>query len=327
MESLWYLQLQAAHGIGPAKQRAILRAIRAEHTDLQTFFSRPSPDWQRAGLNQRDIQALQDAAALAQQWQQKLDAKNVDVIGALDPRYPERLHRILGEQAPFALCVWGNLSLLAQPAVSFCGSRKTTERGLEVARDIARQVAEAGWSVVSGHAQGIDTATHRAALEHGSTTVIVAPEGILNFRLRREIKALATRENTLVLSEFPPHARWSVANAMTRNRTICGMSDALVVVQSGEKGGTFEAGKFALQVRIPLFVAEYAQSDANGPGNPYFLRAGAHSLRRHNETGHAVLDALFREVHSHYENLHTSSDIDPRLVQTSFLRLWECEPF
>jgi len=65
--------------------------------------------------------------------------------------------------------------------------------------------------------------------------------------------------------------RWSTANAMTRNHTICGLSDALVVVQAGISGGTFESGKFALRVRAPLFVADYAQPDVNAPGNPYFI--------------------------------------------------------
>lgn len=309
MESLYYLQIQSARGIGKVAQQNILQYLRTHHIGLQTFFSLSCTDWRKAGLTLQQIQALQDATALAEQWKNDLDAKHIQIIGCLDPRYPPRLHHVLKNQAPFVLYVWGNTDLLAQPSISFCGSRHATEQGIAVARDVASQVAQQGWSIVSGHARGIDTTTHQTALECGSTTIIVAPEGILNFRLRREIKPLVTSRNTLVVSEFQPSAQWSVDNAMTRNRTICGLSNALVVVQSGKKGGTFEAGKFALQANIPLFVAEYAQTAENAPGNPYFLQHGAHSLRRHQETGQAMLHELFQEIWYHYDNKQ-----EPRLM-------------
>lgn len=314
MESRYYLQIQGARGIGAATQRAVLKYLRMHDMDLETFFSLSANDWQLAGLMAHQAQALKDAAPLAEQWLDTLTAKGVEIIGALDPRYPQRLRHVVGDQAPLVLYAWGNLELLSQPAVGFCGSRNTTIRGIEVAQDTATQIAEEGWSIVSGHARGIDTTTHQAALQHGGTTVIVAPEGILHFRLRREIRSLATPQNTLIVSEFQPNAQWSVINAMTRNRTICGVSDALVVIQAGKTGGTFEAGKFALQAQVPLFVAEYAQTGENGPGNPFFLERGARPLRRNSKTGRAMLDGLFTEVQGHYAYLQEPHLQKPQVV-------------
>jgi DNA processing protein len=67
---------------------------------------------------------------------------------------------------------------------------------------------------------------------------------------------------------------------MTRNRTICGLSNALVVIESGLEGGTFEAGKTALDLGEPLFCVEYAEPSPSAAGNPYFLAHGALSVKR-----------------------------------------------
>ena len=68
----------------------------------------------------------------------------------------------------------------------------------------------------------------------------------------------------IVVSEYMPRLPWFARNAMQRNRTLCGLSNAVVVIESGLKGGTFEAGKAALALRRPLFVEEYAQPAGTG---------------------------------------------------------------
>jgi DNA protecting protein DprA len=311
MNTRYYLQLQVAKGIGAATQRLILRYVANKGIDLAGFFALPPSDWQDAGLTTRQIDALISAEAIAEDWDQELEARHIRVLGWLDAAYPKRLKRVLDEQAPPILCALGNLELLRGPFVGFCGSRNASEQGIQVAKDTVQQIAVRGWTVVSGHAKGIDMMAHYTALENGGTTIIVAPEGILNFRLRAQLKDLAQPGNVLVLSEFQPNAQWSVANAMTRNRTICGLSDALVIVEAGLKGGTFEAGKFALRVKVPLFVADYAQPGESAAGNPYFIQRGAQPVRRNQDTGLANLQRLFEEVASHYLDLDKPKPLRP----------------
>jgi DNA protecting protein DprA len=208
--------------------------------------------------------------------------------------YPERLLKTLKEQAPLLLFARGNIKLLAEKAVGFCGSRKASEKGLAVAGECSRELAKRHINVISGYAHGVDLAAHRSALEAGGTTTFVLAEGILHFKIKSDVKNLLTADNHVVISEYMPRLPWLARNAMQRNTTICGLSNAVVIIESGLKGGTFEAGKTALSLRRPLFVAEFAQPAESAEGNDYFLREGARFLRKKN--GAAYLEELFQAV-------------------------------
>ena len=160
------------------------------------------------------------------------------VINLHDAAYPERLKRVLGKLAPPILAIWGNLRLLdtAGRRLVWLAPRLRARHRFHGRH--GEQAVEREITVVSGAAKGIDTAAHRTALASGGSTIVVAPEGILNFRLRSEIKELASAANTLIMSEFQPNTRWFTANTMTRNHTLIGLSNALIVVESGLRGGT-----------------------------------------------------------------------------------------
>ncbi len=201
------------------------------------------------------------------------------------PQYPKRLTDILGKKAPLSLNLWGNLALLDSPSIAFSGSRNVSEQGIKVTAHIAKQCAESGWVVISGHAKGVDTTAHVTALENGGNTIIVIAEGIETFKLRQEIKQIATPENILVISEFPSRAKWNVGYAMQRNKTILALSDAILIVEPRTEGGTYDAGQQALKYHIPLFIAEYETiSPSPESGSAYFLQHGAKILYNHSET-------------------------------------------
>lgn len=225
-----------------------------------------------------------------------LSEKGIRVLKKEDKDYPERLKNVLGDHAPSVLYVWGNLDLLNKPVVGFCGSRYATDKGLEITADAAEQIAASGWVVVSGHAKGVDSTAHRVALENGAGTIIVAPQGILDFKLRQELKRIAKPEQLLIVSEFPPKAGWNVGYAMQRNQTILGLSDAMILVEARSSGGTFEAGKQALRLTIPLYVAQYESPGDSAAGNTYFIRQGAKPIFKARETGRARLDALKEDI-------------------------------
>jgi DNA processing protein len=129
---------------------------------------------------------------------------------------------------------------------------------------------------ISGHARGVDTATHVAALEAGGRTVMVLPEGIDHFRIRREgVREVWDGGRALVVSPFAPAQPWAVRGAMARNAVIIDLSSALVVVEAGEKGGTLAAGRRALARGCRVLVLEFAASTA---GNKALLAEGAVSV-------------------------------------------------
>ncbi|MCI0714286.1 MAG: DNA-protecting protein DprA [Chloroflexi bacterium] len=231
-------------------------------------------------------------------------------------QYPQRLKSLLGEKAPEPLYYWGNLELLNKPAVGFCGSRDATDKGLQVTADTAEQILDKGWIVVSGHAKGVDSTAHRIALENGGSTIIVLPEGFNNFTLRRELKDIAKPEQLLIISEYPPEARWTAWRAMQRNKTIIGLSDAMVLVQARMKGGTFAAGEESLKYKISLFVAVYQNHGEESEGNLYFLKRGAIALKRSPTSGRANISSLVKAVSN-----ASKAKVEPAPVQTPLFEL------
>lgn len=86
---------------------------------------------------------------------------------------------------------------------------------------------------------------------------------------------------------------------MQRNRTIIGLSNAMVLVESREKGGTFDAGKKTLKYKHPLFVVDFQEMGKSNAGNQYFIERGATRLLKSRETGRANITHLREKVESH----------------------------
>lgn len=210
-----------------------------------------------------------------------------------DSNYPASLRDLFGALAAPEIWFVGNVDLLKDTAVGFCGSRKATEAGLEVAADCARQLSEAGIAVISGYAPGVDMASHEAALAGGGRTIIVLPEGIDHFRIKKSVRANWDWNRVLVLSYFPRSAIWRADRAMDRNRVIVALSDAVIVLEARETGGTLNAGFCALRMHKPLFVAWYAEMNGGRQGNEMLLQEGGQPLLRSRASGRAQLQNLF----------------------------------
>jgi DNA processing protein len=213
----------------------------------------------------------------------------VDAVLLGQAGYPARLAS--SPEAPATLFIKGPHKLLEQRAIGMCGSRHASSEGLRAAHACADAVARRGYSVVSGYAKGVDLVAHSAALASGGTTVIVLAEGINRFRIRRgEFEALWDSERAVVVSQFPPDQKWFASGAMTRNTVISGLSEALVVVEAGEKGGTVAAGEYALRRGQTVLTLELFDAP---PGNQLLMANGAKVIRsrQHLEAALDYLDA------------------------------------
>ncbi len=291
-----YIRLQSVNGLGAKKIRAILNQLASQGKSVNDFFELPASEIQKTfhlseTLVKKIVQSEHPKEIALQ-----VANKGIRVVPYDSAEYPLSLKMLLGNDAPPLLYIWGNAGLLQTPAVGFCGSRDVSPKGIEVTIDTASQIAKKKWAVVSGHARGVDTAAHKSALEAKSGTVIVSPEGILSFKLRAELKAIAKPDQLLIISEFYPTAPWSVGNAMTRNKTLLGLSNTMILIKSRMEGGTFEAGKAALKYEVPLFVAEYQLQPTGAAGNNYFLEQGATVLRKNSKTQKASISLLVRTV-------------------------------
>ncbi len=188
---------------------------------------------------------------------------------------PDRLRALA--QPPAVLYIQGRL-----PDTKCCaivGATAPSRLGLRMARDIASRLAEAGWTIVSGYARGIDTAGHAGALAGGGSTVLFLPMGVDQFRLCPELAPWAAElgRRIVVASEAFPASPWSTAYAMARNRLVAGVSDALLVVEAEAAGGTMATFGMAQQAGVPTFAVEFG---GPGPrGNQLAIERGAAPIR------------------------------------------------
>lgn len=318
-------RLQKIKGIGPKRSEAILLKLGEMGKSLDDLFTLSSSEInQQFKLPINVAEAIVEAKPIEKtepvtSQNDPLSVKGIRILKRGTSDYPQRLSELLGDKAPEVLYVWGNTALFDKPAVGFCGSREASEKNIEVAAKTAEEVAHQDWVVVSGHARGVDTAAHRAALEHGSGTIIVAAEGLLSFKLRQELKRIAKPEQILIVSQFPPDAKWTVGRAMARNSIIIGLSDAMVLVAARTEGGTFEAGKAALRLKIPLYVARYSSPGDSAAGNTYFLDRGAIPLNGKQETGRPNVDNLIQTVNTKRQPKPESSSTPPQPEQMALL--------
>jgi len=210
---------------------------------------------------------------------------------------------------PPVIFVRGSAELLGKASVGFCGSRSATDRGLAVTADIAHQITDGQINVVSGGAKGVDVTAHKTALASGGTTTIVLAEGILQNRLRQDLRDAFDPTRALVVSEFFPDDPWIVGRAMQRNRTICALSRALVLIEARSTGGTFAAGAAALEMGIPLFTADYSAQHEGNDGNRILLERGAVRLRQSRATGRANVAQLFDLMRGERLEVGTSNEL------------------
>jgi DNA processing protein len=184
----------------------------------------------------------------------------------------------------------GAADLLTAQGIGMCGSRNASDEGLRAAVACGEVATQQGLTVISGYARGVDTATHVSALSSGGNTVVVLPEGINHFRVKRgPVADVWNEERALVVSQFSPDRPWSAGNAMARNNVIIGLSLALVVVEASEKGGTLAAGAKALQLNKPVLALEFAK---NPGGNAELIRQGAISIRNRAELRIRLMEVL-----------------------------------
>jgi len=209
----------------------------------------------------------------------ELASRGVGAVLLGSPEYPYLLSRV--RTAPPFLFYMGAADLLNAQGIGMCGSRNASDEGLRAAVACGEVATQQGLTVVSGYARGVDTASHVSALSSDGSTIIVLPEGMNHFRVKRgPVADVWNEERVLVVSQFSPGRPWSTGNAMARNNVMIGLSLALVVVEASEKGGTLAAGTKALQLNKPVLALEFAM---NPCGNAELIRHGAISIRNRAE--------------------------------------------
>lgn len=233
-------------------------------------------DWHDAGVPARYAKEFKK-----EPWRQKAKqewalakSSTCGIVLWSDPEYPSWL-RSIADPPPF-LYFSGNLPLLRNLAVAVVGMRSCSEEGLKATVYIARGLAEAGVTVVSGMAKGIDRAAHLAGLEGSGSSIGVLGAGIdvIYPKPNHDLYALM-REKGLLISEYPPGYNVDARSFPVRNRIISGISRAIVVVEAALRSGSLNTANHALDQNRELMAVPGPVTATSAKGCQELIRRGA----------------------------------------------------
>lgn len=222
---------------------------------------------------------MNEALAQAEREWNWINAHGIRVWTLTDEDYPYRLRQC--PDRPLVLYSKGNVHPSEGHIVSIVGTRRPTERGKELTNAFVRDLAARldSLTIVSGGAYGIDIAAHRAALQYGVPTIIIPAHGldrIYPFRHRPE--AIASLERGGILTEFPSGTEPIASNFVQRNRIVAGLADAVVVVESRDRGGSLITARMASDYNRELFAFPGRPDDISSAGCNQLIQASKAQL-------------------------------------------------
>jgi DNA processing protein len=203
-----------------------------------------------------------------------------------DPLYPPLLREI--HDPPPLLFAHGDRSLLSRPQLAIVGSRNPTPSGLEHAREFAAFLAEAGMTITSGLALGIDGAAHQGALVTGTTLAVTGTGLDRVYPSRHRNLAHQIAEKGLLISEFPPGTQALARNFPRRNRIISGLAVGVLVVEATPRSGSLITARLAMEQGREVFAIPGSINNPQARGCHALIREGAKLV----ETAKDIIDEL-----------------------------------
>lgn len=258
MSLRWVEQLLSTFGSAEA-------AWRARESELRTL-----------GLPERLISRLLATrqAEVPQRVLERIRQIGAEVLIYPDDAYPPLLREI--PSPPLALFVHGQLLPEDHRAIAIVGTRRASSYGVQVTQTFAREFAQAGITVISGLARGIDSAAHQSTLDAGGRTIAVLGTGIdVIYPANHRRLAARIRTQGALVTEFlpgtPPHAH----HFPVRNRIISGLSLGVIVVEAPARSGALITARFALEQNRSVYAVPGPIFSTGTAGILTLLRDGA----------------------------------------------------
>lgn len=272
-------------------------AVNVQPTEADMIFSQQSMTIRHRRVKKGVPQSVIDEDLSAIQKGQ------ISLITIFDSDYPDLLKHI--NDPPIALFALGDQSLLDHPKVAIVGSRNPSPVGAKVAASIAQNLAEAGLTVVSGMALGIDGLAHRSSLAARANTIAVLGSGIdviypsQNRHLYNDLVA-----HGLVLSEYPFGFKPTRFSFPDRNRLVSGLSLGVVVVEAAEKSGTLITARMALEQDRELMVVPGASVSHQYKGSHRLIQDGAALVTCAQDVLHELSPSLTHQMANYCSNFN-----------------------
>jgi len=222
-----------------------------------------------------------------------------------DEKYPELLKQL--PDPPKMLFYRGNFLTGNEKCFGAVGTRLASDYGKEIAFSIAKDLAHAGLTIVSGMARGIDTCSHKAALEANEKTIAILGTGLdektiypqENLKLAKQI----LEKGGCLISEYPAGTRGAIFTFPQRNRIIAMLSLGILVVEAKIKSGALITAQFAKQYKKKLFAVPGNIHSQNSQGCHLLIKQGAKLVENANDILKDLNLPGLKTKQSNFENL------------------------
>lgn len=272
------LRLIRSENVGPVAFRELINLYGGAEKALSAL-----PELAKRAGRGRPIRIHPAVAAQAElEAAEKCDAHPVFTI---EPGYPALLAEL--DVPPPMVYAKGRLELLNRPSVAIVGSRESSAAGMKLARQFAKVIGEAGYTIVSGLARGIDGAAHEASLATGTASVLAGGIDVVYPPEHRALHERIGREGCLV-SEQPPGFTPRGQDFPRRNRIISGMSHGVIIVEAAARSGTLVTARYASEQGREVFAIPGHPLDPRAEGTNRLIKSGATLVTE----PHDVLSAL-----------------------------------
>jgi DNA processing protein len=271
----YWVGFNLVKGIGAVRLRSLLDVF----GDAKAAWDAPQDALKSAGLHPNLVANLAKARkeiSLEKVWE-NIQKLGITVLTWEDPAYPSRLKDV-SPSAP-VLYLRGTLEPDDTWAVAIVGTRRVSAYGRQVTARIATRLAQAGVTIVSGLARGVDGIAHKTALEQGGRTLAVLGSGVDRI-YPPEHRNLATQimEQGAVISNYPPGTAPEASNFPPRNRIISGLSMATIIVEAGARSGALITAAFAVEQGRDVFAVPGSILAPQSQGTNRLIQEGARVL-------------------------------------------------
>ncbi|MEP3277075.1 MAG: DNA-processing protein DprA [Stappiaceae bacterium] len=278
-QRLDWLQLLRSENVGPAIFRDLLNYFGSAGAALEAL-----PDLARRGGSKKRIRIAPLEAV--EREMHALEQLGARLVAPGEEGYPSLLQHI--HAPPPLLAIRGSLTIAAQPALAIVGGRNSSLAGRKLAGEIATDLGNAGYSIVSGLARGIDAAAHHAALKTGTIAVLAGGPDIIyppeHDTLARDI----LDQGGAIISEMPLSWQPRARDFPRRNRLISGTGLATILVEAAARSGSLHTAKFALEQGRDVLAIPGSPKDPRASGCNSLIRQGATLVT----SAHDILEAV-----------------------------------
>jgi DNA processing protein len=301
-----YIWLDSFAALSSEKISVLIKHFGAAKELVKNFIKEKEFIITITGEKLYNIMAQNLSSAYLEPFLKNIASKNINVITAEDENYPKALAEF--DDRPYLLYTLGDVSLLRSPMITVVGSRKCTRYGYEQTEKIVKGLCGYGFTIVSGLAEGIDTAANKAALEAGKTIAVLAGgfDNVYPDSNRGLFEKIA--EKGLIISQYYPSTVTLPYMFPLRNRIMAALGCATVITEAGEKSGALITANLALEMGKELFIMPGNVNSPSSKGSNNMLKQMQGAIITCYED---ILNGLGIEAVAEEENPVCGSDLSP----------------